>query len=94
MRITLKRTAARLPNPKPTATPAQLHDRRELDSDKSYLTVPELASKVEAAETEIMSAIRFGALEVKSFPVRGALRFRIEEKIAQAFARRFYARHI
>lgn len=69
-------------------------NRSELASDKTYLTVPELSGKLDANESEILSAIRFGALAVERFPVRGALKFRIEENAARVFARRFYARLI
>lgn len=65
-----------------------------LDANKTYLTVKEFAKKTNIAESEIQSAIRFGALAAQIFPVRGAHKFRIEEGVAKRFARRFYAKMI
>ncbi len=69
-------------------------ERNSLDMTKRYLTVSELSEKIGAQETEIHSAIRFGALIAAKFPVRGARLFRIEEDNAKSFARKFYAKLI
>jgi hypothetical protein len=67
---------------------------RGFNAEKTYLTVPEFARLTEIDEREINLAIRFGALRVTKFPVRGARKFRIESGAAAKFARKFYAKEM